>query len=123
MLLQLKPAPALVLSLVPIAPSLATTRHRHRVLAWLLSLWGALVTSAAAIALALWLDPAVTAEGHRVMPIGQVLLGGPLGAVAGFFAFGRATPAEADDVARMSKLCALAVPSMLVVCAFDHLLG
>ena len=120
LLLQLKPAPALALSLLPLLP-VALPRSVQRQALWLLlALWGALTMASALIALGLWCFPARTADGHPVMPIGQVFLGGTLGALLGFVLLARAAPREPDAVQRMARLCALATPLLLAATALDH---
>ena len=120
LIFQLKPAPALALSLFPLLPYALPLRLRRTALWLALSLWGALALATALIALALWCFPARTSDGHPVMAIGQVLLGGTFGAVLGFALLGRASPREPAAVMRMARLCALATPLLLGATALDH---
>jgi hypothetical protein len=120
LIFQLKPVPALALSFFPLLPWALPLRLRRTALWLVLSLWGALALASALIALALWWFPAQTPDGHPVMPIGQVLLGGTFGAVLGVALLGRATPREPVDVMRMARLVALATPLFLGATALDH---
>jgi len=117
----LKDLPALVLSVVPLIPLVAPERVRRRVLWLMLSLWGGLVGATLAVQFALWVSPAVTSEGHGVMPIGQLFLGTVLGTPAGFVGFGKLTPRESADVNRAAKLYALSLPLLLGVAMYHAL--
>ena len=120
LIFQLKPVPALALSFFPLLPWTVPLRLRRAVLWLLLSLWGALALASSLIALALWCFPARTPDGHSVMPIGQVLLGGTVGALLGFALLARSAPREPDAVTRMARLVSLATPLLLGATALDH---
>jgi len=113
---QLKLAPGLILSAWPLLPALAPERLRRIVLRLVLSTWGALCTATLTVSVALWLFPSITPDGHAVMPIGQVAIGGLLGAVSGLLLFARLAPGAHGDVQQLARWCALSTPLLLAAC-------
>ncbi len=118
---HLKPLPQVVMVLAPLLPWVVPQRARAACVVGLLLLAAALLGFSAGFSLATTLFPARTSDGHAVMPVGQLMFGGPLGAAAATAVAWKWRPTNEET--RRHAMYAAAVTSavLAVVVAWDRL--
>jgi hypothetical protein len=118
---QLKPLPQGLMVLAPLLPWVMPQRARPACVVGLLVVGFALLGFGAGFSLATTLLPARTGDGHAVMPVGQLMFGGPLGAVAAIAVAWKVRPKTGETQRHAMRAAAVTSAVLAVVVAWDRL--